>query len=165
MRERSRKVLAIPDDRQKVLRDARQALELKGNVSHGGELFRQHCAACHRLRNEGIQLGPDLGTVADRSAEELLRAILDPNLAVDVTYVSYLAITTTGREVYGTIASETANSISLRLAGGLEETLLRRDLKELRSSGLSLMPEGFEKLLSAQDLADLIQFVTSPGAN
>jgi hypothetical protein len=32
-------------------------------------------------------------------------------------------------------------------------------LKELTSSGLSLMPEGFEKGLAPQDLADLISYI------
>jgi hypothetical protein len=43
----------------------------------------------------------------------------------------------------------------------VEETILRTDLKELSSSGLSLMPEGFEKVMNRQELADLIAFLRS----
>ena len=56
------------------------------------------------------------------------------------------------------LVAETANSITLRSANG-EETILRADLAQLTSSGLSLMPEGFEKIFTPQDLADLIAFV------
>ena len=60
------------------------------------------------------------------------------------------------REVSGIMADETPGSITLRAAGGREETLLRSDLKNLRSSGLSIMPEGFEKSFQPQDMADLL---------
>ncbi len=59
------------------------------------------------------------------------------------------------------ITSESPNSLTLRNAGGVEDTVLRADLKELRSSGLSLMPEGFENVLNPQALADLIAFIQS----
>ena len=37
--------------------------------------------------------------------------------------------------------------------------MLRADVEAVRSNGVSLMPEGFEKELSKQQLADLISFV------
>ena len=50
-------------------------------------------------------------------------------------------------------------------AGGLIvrsfEVLLRADLDELQSTGKSLMPEGLEKDLSKQDLADVMAYVRS----
>jgi putative heme-binding domain-containing protein len=94
--------------------------------------------------------------IADKSVDALLAAILDPNQAVESRYVSYTAVTKDGREASGVIVSETANGITLRAAEGREETLLRADLKELASSGLSLMPEGFEKAFKPQDMADLL---------
>jgi putative heme-binding domain-containing protein len=57
--------------------------------------------------------------------------------------------------------AETPNSITLRTAGGTEEVILRNDLKELAGSSLSLMPEGFEKTLTPQDLADLIAYIAA----
>jgi putative heme-binding domain-containing protein len=43
--------------------------------------------------------------------------------------------------------------------GGAEETVLRNDLREIKSSGLSLMPEGLEKAIKPQDMADLIAYL------
>ena len=48
--------------------------------------------------------------------------------------------------------------MTLRSAGGAEETLLLSDLSDLSSSGMSLMPEGLEKVLSPSDLADFWRF-------
>jgi putative heme-binding domain-containing protein len=99
--------------------------------------------------------------ITDKSVDTLLAAILDPNQAVEARYVSYTAMTREDREVGGIIVTETASGITLRSGDGREETLLRADLKELTSSGLSLMPEGFEQVLRPQDMADLITALTT----
>jgi putative heme-binding domain-containing protein len=91
----------------------------------------------------------------------LLVAILDPNQAVDPAYFNYFVQTRNDRELSGIIVTETPNSITLRSPGGIEEIILRSALKELRSSGLSLMPEGFESALKPQDMANLIAYVRS----
>jgi len=39
--------------------------------------------------------------------------------------------------------------------------ILRSDLKQLNSTGRSLMPDGFENSLNPQALADLIAFIRS----
>jgi putative heme-binding domain-containing protein len=103
-----------------------------------------------------------LGTVADKPVPEIVIAVLDPNQAVDPSYTGYTAVTKDERELSGVLIAETPNSISLRMAGGAEETILRSNLKELTSSGRSLMPEGFEAGLKPQDLADLIAYVLAP---
>ena len=113
------------------------------------------------MRGEGNNLGPDLGTVADKPVEILLVAILDPNQAFETKYINYMVLTKSDREISGVIAAETPNSVTLRNAGGTEETILRGDIKELTSSRLSFMPDGFENTLTPQDMADLIACIRS----
>ncbi|HMJ67200.1 MAG TPA: PVC-type heme-binding CxxCH protein [Candidatus Binatia bacterium] len=144
-------------DRQRVVREYRTAKI--GNAQNGAALFRQHCASCHNLRGEGTALGPDLATLTDKSVESLLVAILDPNQSVETPFVNYNVVTRDGRELSGIIASESGTSVTLRAAGGMEYVLLRDDIKEITSSGLSLMPEGLEQALNPQQMADLIQYV------
>ena len=57
------------------------------------------------------------------------------------------------------IATETGSSITLLAAEGKRQSLLRSEIEGLQSSGKSLMPEGVEKDLRPQDVADLIEFV------
>jgi putative heme-binding domain-containing protein len=66
-----------------------------------------------------------------------------------------------GRELSGVIAAETASSVTLRTATGGEEVLLRNQIEIFGSSGLSLMPEGFEGSLNAREMSDLIAFLRS----
>jgi putative heme-binding domain-containing protein len=150
---------AINADRQKIVAGYKSVDELKGDPVKGHALYTLNCSICHPLRGEGQNIGPDLGTVADKPVKELVVAILDPNQAVDPAYTAYTAVTKDDRELSGILAAETPNSISLRMAGGAEETILRNNLKELTSAGRSLMPEGFEAGLKPQDLADLIAYL------
>ena len=99
--------------------------------------------------------------MTDKPVETLLVAILDPNQAFETKYINYTVLTKNDREISGVIAVETPNSVTLRNAGGTEETILRGDIKELTSSRLSFMPEGFENTLMPQDMADLIAYIRS----
>jgi hypothetical protein len=46
---------------------------------------------------------------------------------------------------------------------GKQQTILRGDLEALKSTGKSLMPEGLEKDLTDQDLADVIAYLRTTG--
>jgi putative heme-binding domain-containing protein len=164
VRERSVRLFSeISIDRKKIVEAYKDVAQLPGNRANGHELFVKNCSICHRLRGEGQNIGPDLGTITEKPVQELVVAILDPNQAVDPAYTAYTAVTKDDREFSGVLASETATSIVLKLAGGAEEQILRADLKELTSAGRSLMPEGFEAGLKQQDLADLIAYMLNPG--
>jgi putative heme-binding domain-containing protein len=161
IRERAAKLLTYAnEDRRKVVESFRGVESLQGHVTHGSALFQQNCVTCH-AGADSKRVGPDLGAMANKSVQTLLEAILDPNRAVEARYVNYVAVKKDGSELNGVLVAETANSITLRSPNG-EETILRSNLAQLTSSGLSLMPEGFEKIFSAQDLADLIAWLMKP---
>lgn len=164
--ERARRLFAAANsDRNTILKRYEIVAELKGDPTRGAALFQQNCTPCHRLRSEGNELGPDLGSVADKPISYLLTAILDPNRSFEARYVGYSATTKSDQEYSGLITTETANSITLRQAGGTDVVILRNELKELTSSGKSLMPDGFENSLNPQAMADLLSFLTgSPAA-
>src|SRR5207244_4303347 len=117
------------------------------------------CAACHQLEGAGHAVGPDLAQVANKSSIYLLTEILDPNKNVDTRYIEYQAILKNGRTVAGLLAAETAASITLRGQEAKEEVILRSEIVELHSTGKSLMPEGLEKDLPKQAMADLIAYL------
>ena len=162
VRERAGKIFAAQNtDRQQVVRNYESVKELTTNPGRGALLYRQNCATCHRLKGEGNEVGPDLGTVADKPIGTFLVAVLDPNQALETKYVSYTATTRGGREVTGIIASENPSSMTIRSPGGAEEVIARTDIQSLASSKLSLMPDGLENVLTPQDMADLIAFIRS----
>ena len=77
----------------------------------------------------------------------------------DPNYIGYTVLTTDGQVLNGILASETATSITIKQIEGKSTTLLRNDIEEIRSTGVSLMPEGLEKNVSPQQMADLIAFL------
>jgi putative heme-binding domain-containing protein len=152
---------AVNPDRAKVVAAYRSVLALAGDPARGQQLFSKTCATCHQLAGIGHQVGPDLASVGDKSPEGLLISVLDPNRAVEARYLNYMAVLKDGRTFTGLLASETGNSITMIGPDGKEQVLLRTELEELTGTGKSLMPEGLEKDLKPQDLADLIAFVRS----
>jgi putative membrane-bound dehydrogenase-like protein len=146
-------------DRRKVLADYADVTSLKGDAVRGKAVFAKTCSVCHRLEGVGHEVGPDLAALANKSSAYLMQEILDPNRNVDSRYVEYVAQTKAGRTFNGLLAAETASSITLRGQEGKEQVLLRADLDEFSSNGKSLMPEGLEKDVKKQDLADLIAYL------
>ncbi len=147
--------------RADVVARFRSALELEGDVTRGIQVFERACAACHRVRGVGNEVGPNLASLTDRRPLSLLTAILDPNASVDGRYVSYVVLLRDGRVLTGMIARETAGAIVLVDQDGQERAVPRAEIEALRGTGKSLMPEGLEEQLSAQDIADLIALLRS----
>jgi putative membrane-bound dehydrogenase-like protein len=153
---------AEPVGRRGEVVDAhRVALDLEGDTARGRELFIANCAQCHHVEGQGYHLGPDLATVANSGAEKILMNILDPNREVNPQYINYVVETNDWEMHSGVITSETATSITLQRANGVEETILRVNIESIRSTEMSIMPEGWEVGLKDQDLADLITYLLS----
>jgi putative membrane-bound dehydrogenase-like protein len=152
-----------PNTRKSVLAAYRAALTQNGDPIRGRAVFTKTCAACHKLDGIGKSVGADLATLKDRSKTALLTAILDPNRAVESKFVTYTAIDVKGRNYSGLLASESGTALVIQGTDGKQTTLLRRDLDELVSSTISFMPEGLEKELSIQAVADVMAFVQSAG--
>jgi putative membrane-bound dehydrogenase-like protein len=166
VRDRAARLLnvATSPDRQKLVNDYAAAATQSGDAVRGRAVFTKHCAACHKLDGTGNAVGPDIAVYASKPLQAMVIAVLDPNQAVESRYVSYVAARQDGRVATGIIKNETATSLSLAAADGKVETLLRTEIEELRSTGKSLMPDGFERDIPPVALADLIAFVIQFGS-
>lgn len=160
IKSRAQKLLAAASaERSQVLKDYERALSLKADALRGRVLFERQCMTCHRVGERGVNVGPDIADSRTKTPDALLTAILDPNRAVDNNFFGYAVTTQDGKAYTGIITAETAASITLRQPEGKEQTILRSEIEELRSTGLSLMPVGFEKNITVEQMADLIAFV------
>ena len=114
-------------------------------------------------KTQGVPHPPDLATVKERIADALLEQILDPNREVNPVYINYTLATTDGRVLTGIISGESATSVTLKRAEGAGETVLRANIEELVSTGLSIMPEGVEKDVTPEQMVDLIALLRRGG--
>lgn len=153
----------ISSDRVKIVAQMQNVLKLDSDLARGLQVFRQKCSVCHQVGKIGSPVAPNLSSVKNKSAADLLISILDPNREAQPNFNVYTVVTLQGQIFTGIIATETSNSITLRRAEGKQDVILRSNIDELISTGTSLMPEGFEKELTPQNIADVIAFVKSIG--
>ena len=147
--------------RQEVVDAYQPALAITGDIERGRQHFRKTCAACHRLEAFGESIGAELNAIRDRGMAAVLLNVLDPNREVKPQFLTYVVVLESGRTMTGMIAAETATSLTLRKPDNTSETVLRVNIDELKSTGLSFMPEGLEKQVSVSDMADVLAYLNS----
>jgi len=149
----------VNSDRARVVAEYQGVLDLQGNAERGLAVFKKTCSVCHQVGGVGYRVAPDLASVKNKSPADLLIAILDPNREAQPNFNVYTVVTDQGQTFTGIIAAETANSVTIRRAESKEDVILRSNIEDLISTGVSLMPEGLEKDLTQQDFADVIEFI------
>jgi putative heme-binding domain-containing protein len=157
IRKREKALLGATDtNRAAVIRKYQAVKTLAPDPARGFAVFEKYCTPCHRLADTGHPLGPDLAALVDKSTDALLAALLNPNASVERKYSQYTAVTDDGRVTTGIISEETGTSVTILAKEGKRAVFLRNRLARLESSGKSMMPEGLEKDLNPQAVADLI---------
>jgi putative membrane-bound dehydrogenase-like protein len=161
VRARAAEVLGAPPaaDRAPLVAAYRASLPAGADPAAGRAVFRKQCVACHRVEGEGRDLGPNLAAMQARGPEAILLGILDPNREVLPAYLAHAAVTADGRSVGGVIAAESERAVTLRTADGSDVVLPRDEIESLVNTRRSLMPEGFERSIDPQGMADLIAYL------
>lgn len=151
-------------DRQQVLDELLPTLLATGDAAAGKEVFKKTCAKCHTHSGEGARIGPDLTGMAVHSKQELAIHLLDPSRSVEGNFRMYTVATRDGRVWNGLLAAESQTTIELVDTEGKRQALPREEIEELVATPKSLMPEGFEKQHSPEELRNLLEFLTQRGA-
>lgn len=128
-------------------------------IAEGKLVFKKVCAQCHKLQDLGNDVGPPLKQLGDKSPEQLLDIVLDPNREVDPKYLGYSVLLEDSRVLSGIIREESAGQIVLAEAGGKTHTIPRDEIEQLKSSGLSLMPNGLEEQITPVQMSQLIAYL------
>ena len=136
------------------------ALDMAGDPARGKQVFAAVCAACHAIGGTGgTDLGPDLATVSHRPPLLLLADILLPSQSIAQKYETYLVERTSGATESGVLANQTPTSITLRQGGTQQVTIPRREIRNITVSPQSAMPADLDKLITPEQMADLLAFL------
>ena len=138
------------------------ALKQRPNLEEGRTLFQGICAACHRSHGLGAAVGPDLDAEFQRAPEVILRDVMFPSEAARPGFETMMAKTQRGETLIGVTASDSPTSITLRLTGGVERTVLRKRASISTIRNVSLMPAGLGDALKPEQIASIIAFLRSP---
>jgi len=136
-----------------------------GDAARGKELFggmAASCAKCHKVKGEGKEVGPDLSEIGSKlSKEALYLSILDPSAGVSFNYETWLVRDFNGTILTGVLVSQTDAEVELKTAEAIVHKLKKADIEVMKKSPLSLMPADLQKLLKAQDLVDIVEYLTT----
>ncbi len=139
-----------------------ELLKMQGDSAHGKQLFSAvaTCNKCHVVDGQGKEVGPNLSEIGTKLGQDaLLIAILDPSAGISHNYETFVAVTDDGKVISGLLVSKTDDEVVLKDAEAISHTLKMSDLEELKKLPTSLMPADLQKLLSAQDLVDVVAYL------
>jgi len=146
--------------REQVLAEMRDLLaRSQGNPQRGRQVFERVCGQCHKIHGQGQDVGPEITRNGRGNYEQLLSNIFDPSLVIGAAYQARTVITVDGRVLTGLVAEDNDQRVVLKTQGGKLEVIPRNEVDEMAVSQLSLMPEGLEKQVAPQELADLVAFL------
>jgi putative membrane-bound dehydrogenase-like protein len=146
-------------DRQAIIDRYRQAFDGAWDVARGQKVFRQQCAACHRIDQIGTAVGPDISDSREQSFDKLLISILDPNRTIDGAYYRYVVVLDSGEVLEGLLQEATTDVVTIKSQNGTIHRLMREEIESFQSAGNSLMPVGIEQQVSPQEMWDLLGYI------
>jgi putative heme-binding domain-containing protein len=143
----------------------RAILPLKGDAANGKAIFfdkRSTCSTCHKIDGVGNEVGPDLSAIAKtRTREFLLESILEPSRRVEQQYQNYVLRTLTGVTHTGILVKKDDAGITLKTAENKVVTVPAKDVDTFDPSPKSLMADGLLRDFTAQEAADLLEFLAT----
>ncbi len=131
-----------------------------GDATRGLAVYGKVCGQCHKLHGQGQDVGPDITLNGRNSFEQLLSNVFDPSLVIGADYQARSLLTADGRTLTGLLVEDSPQRVVLKTQGGKLETVARGDIEQFAVSKLSMMPEGVEKQLTPEEMADLFALLT-----
>ena len=140
--------------------------KLKGNAGNGAKLFAvattAKCNTCHVVNNQGKEVGPNLSEIGSKlSRQAMWESIVFPSAGISHNYESYVLETTSGTVANGLKISEDAETVTLRGADSLNRIFKKSDIEEIKKQEISLMPADLAKAVSVEELADIVEYLTT----
>ncbi len=145
-----------------VLPPVHELVSMKGNVASGQEIFAQHCENCHQVNGKGTDFGPDLSAIGDKLAKEaLFNSILYPSAGINYGYEGYVLRLNDGSLLNGIITSRTDEQVTLKMTGGISQSIDRNKVIQIEAMDQSLMTANLQAVMSARELVNLVEYLTT----
>ena len=132
----------------------------RGSLGRGRVIYNRLCAQCHTLYGEGGKIGPDLTGADRRDIDALMLQVVDPSRSIRNEFASFNVELKDGRTLTGFVLDPTPQSLVVLDAQGEKTSLARVDVRQVRESSVSLMPEGLLDDLPPQSLVDFFSYLT-----
>ena len=134
--------------------------DARGNAERGWIVYDRICGQCHLMHGRGVEVGPNITANGRGSYEQLLVSVFNPSLVIGEAYKGVTLRTVDGTIVTGLLLERDEKRTVIRVQGGKDQTIPNDEIEEFKQDKKSLMPEGIENQVSAQELADLFALLT-----
>jgi putative membrane-bound dehydrogenase-like protein len=160
LREEAANYLTLPGNRDgKPLPPVSTLIKKTGDASKGQIVFANTCAQCHVVNGTGTTFGPDLSEIgAKLSPDGMYTAILYPDQGISFGYEGFLFKLNDGTNAVGRVVSETGDKIDLQYMN-TSQSLSATDVASRTKLPNSLMPADLQKLMSEEELVDLVEYL------
>ncbi len=153
-----------PPGKERPLPPIAELAKRAGDLNNGRLVYVEAgtCVKCHQFKGVGQNVGPDLSEIGDKlSREAMYESILYPSAGISHNYETYAAATEDGNVVAGLLVSKTDAEVSLKGSDGIVRTFKTGDIAEMVKQDVSLMPADIQKLMTEQELVDVVEFLTT----
>lgn len=130
------------------------------SANEGRKHFQKLCMQCHRLGEDGVQLGPELTGAGQHGIRYFLENIIDPNAVIGSDFQLTTVETKKGDVISGIILGETTSALTLRTTTE-PVVIAKTDIAKRETSDKSLMPEGLLESLADREQIELLKYLTS----
>jgi putative heme-binding domain-containing protein len=153
--------LASSAEINKRVKEVSRILESgSGDLLKGRLIFNTRCGSCHRLFEEGAEIGPDLTGYDRKNINEMLTNIIDPNAYIREGYGTFHITTTDKRSIVGTLKAKNGSMLTIQPFHGDVITLSSNQVEKMVEQKTSIMPEGLLDGLSDQQIRDIFAYIT-----
>ncbi|HEX3146756.1 MAG TPA: PVC-type heme-binding CxxCH protein [Gemmataceae bacterium] len=130
----------------------------KADLPRGRQMFVKNCASCHKLYDDGGDVGPALTGAQRSNLDYILENVLDPSAVVPNDYKVSIIQLQNGRLINGIVKAETEKSITVRTSN---ETIVvpKPDIESRTVSKLSMMPDGIFEKMTDDEVRDLVAYL------
>ncbi len=143
------------------------ALQHAGNPAKGKALFadeRTKCVVCHKVGGIGGDVGKDLSAIGGKFGRpHLIESLLEPSRQIVEGYRTTTIATVDGKVISGIVKSQDADRLVLADANGKMRVIRRKDIREQKTSTVSLMPQDSVKQLTLDEFTDLVAYLETLG--
>jgi putative heme-binding domain-containing protein len=163
MKLRVSKSLALPETADaEPLPPLDQLVAARGDAVIGQKVFQEKgtCSKCHVIGEAGKEVGPNLSEIGSKlSREAMFVSILDPSAGVSHNFETYFVELFDGEVVTGILLSESDEEVAIKTADAVVRKIVRDDIDLIEKQKISLMPEGLQKNMSADELIALVEYL------
>jgi putative heme-binding domain-containing protein len=133
----------------------------RGSAAMGRRVFERTCSKCHTLFGEGGTIAPDLTGSGRTKTDYVLQNLIDPSAQIDAAFRLTTVVTTDGRLLNGFMVQQDDTWLVMRTQDA-RIRLAMKEVDELTTNNISMMPEGMLRSLTDEQVRDLLVYLAGP---